>query len=150
VRRFSFPLDRVLDLRRHELQTAQAKLGEIQRAQLQSRLQADSLREEIAQRSDEVALARVITGDSLRRRGAYLVRLTRNREKELAAGQAWEQKRQEQAQRVVEIRRQVKLLELLRSRKHAAHLAAIDRERENQASEFFLAKWVRERRFGMN
>ena len=145
MKRFSFPLDRVLDLRRHELEVAEARLHTIQSKQDEARLRAASLEQQFLSFSDESLRVQVTTGSDLRAAGGYLARLRLGRQAQLQQEQKWEAERQREVGLAMEARRKVKLIEKLREKRERQHLAAADHGVENQAAELYLAKWVRER-----
>jgi flagellar export protein FliJ len=145
VKRFSFSLDRVLDLRRHELEVAEARLQTIQSKREQARQGAASLEKQFLAFSDESLRVQVTSGSALQAAEGYLEGLRLGRRAQLQQEQKWEAERQSEVARVLEARRKVKLLEKLRERGERQQMAAADRQMESEAAELFLAKWVRER-----
>jgi len=145
VKRFSFRLDRVLNLRRQELETAEARLHGIQFQREQARRGAASLGRQILEFHEQNLRLAAMTGAELRAAASYASHLSGERETLLQEERKWETDRQEQLQQVLEMRRKVRLIERLRERKERRHLEAASLELEIQATEAHLAKWVRER-----
>ena len=145
MKRFSFSLDRVLDLRRHELEVAEARLQTIQSKREQARQGAASLEQQFLAFSDESLRVQITTGSELRAAEGYLEGLRLGRRTQLQQEQTLDAERQSEVGRVMEARRKLRLIEKLREKKERQHLAAADRQIESEAAELYLAKWVRER-----
>jgi flagellar export protein FliJ len=146
VTRFHFPLQRVLDWRRTQLEIEEAKfrqatatLAAVDHARAE--LEAGAVRTEF-----EVRRWDPVGGDDLAAFGAYRIRV-RQEEVRLAAKRS-ECARAAAAQQaaILEARRRLKLLERLKERRLAEWTAASDREMEEIASESYLAQWGRPER----
>ncbi|HYM09663.1 MAG TPA: hypothetical protein VEU62_02980 [Bryobacterales bacterium] len=146
MKRFSFSLERVLEFRR--------QLEELERGRLQS---LEARRVSLLQRAGEMAaearLCRLrpasqaaISALDLRSAYDYAQALGRAREETLGEAARVAQQRQAQMVTVIQARRGVKLLEILRSKQLRRHMRLADREMEAVASELHLAKLGREGR----
>jgi flagellar export protein FliJ len=140
MKKYRFPLERVLGLRRTEAELARARLekqvGEVRRH--------DDMRREIArQAAESAAAARVdgVTGMELA--GAENFRQYANRADSLVAAEqgkaAAEAHRMQQS--LIEAERKVKALETLDERRLSAWRKELASEIEQFASEAFLARW---------
>jgi flagellar export protein FliJ len=140
---FRFPLERVLDWRRTELEMAESRfkqqaaaLAELDRQHAE--LEAAGIRTEI-----QVRQWRPLSGGDLAALGGFRLQI-KKREQGLAARRA--QCREELAKRqnaMLEARRRLRLLERLKERRLAEWRAACDRELEEQAAVTYLARWSR-------
>lgn len=146
MKRFSFTLEKVLAFRRRHLDASETRLSETRACEQFARRRAESLEKEFDRLSDSAARRENTTGAELRVTHGYLSVLEEGRRAELEAERKWERLRREQVKELLDIRRQVKLLERLRERKLSSYLKALNRQLENQTAESFLAKWVRESR----
>jgi flagellar biosynthesis chaperone FliJ len=144
--RFHFPLQRVLDWRRTELEIEEAKfrqglttLAAIHHARVE--LEAGAVRMEC-----EVRRWDPVDGADLAALGRRRARV-RWEEARLAAKRSECAKAVEAQQTtMLEARRKLRLLERLKERRLAEWKAANDREVEEIASESYLASWGRSRR----
>lgn len=142
---FRFRLDRVLDLRRTEMERAEAQLRreaaqatELDRARAE--VEAAGIRAEL-----EVRAWDPVTGSDLAALGGYRLAIER-RERELDAQRAQARMRLAAGRdAVMEARRRCRLLERLKERQLAEWQAARDRELETLAAESHLARWTREK-----
>jgi flagellar export protein FliJ len=138
---FRFPLERVLDWRRTELELAEARfkrqagaLAELDRQRAE--LEAAGIRTEI-----QVRQWRPVSGGDLAALGGFRLQV-KVREQGLAARRAECQKELEKLQNaMLEARRRLRLLERLKERRLAEWRAAFDRELEEQAAVSYLARW---------
>lgn len=144
MKRFSFPLRRVLEFRR---QQEELEIGRVQAlAGLRGRLeqQASQMREESRQWRAGCATVTHITGSELAQAFQYAHALGEAREQTLTRAEQVEMDRRRQMEVVVEARRRVRLLELLRARKFTQHARLTGREEEILATEAHLARMRRE------
>jgi flagellar export protein FliJ len=142
---FRFPLEKVLDWRRTQLDLAEtmfkrqaAALAGLDRECAE--LEAVGIRTEI-----QVRQWRPVSGGDLAALSGFRLHL-KMREKRLAAGRT--ECRKELASRqnaMLEARRRLRLLERLKERRLAQWRAACDREMEEHAAESYLAQWPRRR-----
>lgn len=140
---FRFPLQRVLEWRRTQLEIeetrfrqATAAVAEVER--LMAEAEAAGVRAEV-----QIRQWRPVTGGDLWALDGYRFHV-RARERELEAARA-ERKRKAAAQQAVmlEARRRLRLLERLRERRLEEWRAAEAAELETLASESYLARWAR-------
>jgi hypothetical protein len=146
MRRFSFPLGRVMDWR-----GAQARIEEVKLENLYAELRANdakiaALLEERARADQAVLAASVVTGSDLGTLAAFrrfsvaehtrLDRLRADCSQRVAA----------QLQVVAIKRRDVRLLERLKQQRFSAWSADFNREIDKQAEESHLAQWNAQRR----
>jgi flagellar export protein FliJ len=141
VKKFTFPLARVLDWRRTQLQVAESKLE-----QLYAELRAIETRLRDTERAREQSGRELIAMGSAT--GAELAALDRfrqvSREESAKLGESASASRQRigaQMQAVLLRQREVRLLEHLEARKLAAWNTELAREVDREASELHLVKW---------
>jgi hypothetical protein len=144
--RFHFPLQRVLDWRRTQLEIEEAKFRQATAAlaaldHARAELEAGAIRTEF-----EVRRWEPVAGGDLAALGAYRTRV-RQEDARLAAKRS-ECARTAAAQQtaMLEARRRLRLLERLKERRLAEWKAACDRDMEEVASESYLAQWGRDGR----
>jgi flagellar export protein FliJ len=138
---FRFPLKRVLDWRRTQLELEEARykrqaavLAELDRARAE--IEAEGIRAEV-----QVREWNPIAGRDLEALSTFRVRV-KSREAQLAAQRAdCAKKLAEQRQAMLEARRRCKLLERLEERKLAEWRATRNRELDELAAESYLVKW---------
>ena len=86
-----------------------------------------------------------IHGAALRAAGEYAEALDEQRGAALAAKQKLGEQRRQQMERLIEVRRNVKLFEKLRAKRLRAHQGDLNRQIEAETAELHLAKWLRRR-----
>jgi len=145
MKRFVFPLDRVLRFRRLEMERVEAHLSELAFRAQNERQTAAERRAEALQSGHQLAARRELHGADFRIIRHWLDRLEAERNRSLEASEKLLQKHHEVLGELIEARRKVKLLEILRQRKLDAHELGVARQLETQASESYLAKRIRER-----
>ncbi len=143
MRAFSFPLERVLAVRRLQLDIAKAGLKETLARMSYFRQRGRALEQQSRQLLDETARVSLTSGAALRSTDAYVERLARERLHASATERKLEQDRRDQVSAVIEARRRVRLLETLRSKKLRRHAKATARLQESEAAELHVAKWLR-------
>ena len=146
MKRFVFPLDRVLRFRRLEMERVEARLSELAFRAHNERQAAQARRAEAIESGRQLAARPKLRGADFQITGHWLDRLEAERNNALAASEKLLQQHHEVLAQLVEARRKVKLLEILRGRKLDAHGMALGRQLDTQAAEFHLAKRIRERR----
>jgi flagellar export protein FliJ len=142
---FRFPLQRVLDWRRTQLEMEEIKfkrqaaaLAELDRARAE--LEAAGVKAEVQVR-DWSPLA----GRDLAALGSFRL-YVKTKEKDIAARRAECQQKLDAQQRVMlEARRRCRLLERLKERRFSEWDLAQNRELEQLATESYLAQWPRRR-----
>jgi hypothetical protein len=148
MKRFVFPLDRVLRFRRLEMERVEARLTELAFRAHNERRTAEQRRAEALQSGQQLAAHRELRGNDFQAARHWLDRLAAERDQALAASEKLLQQHRQVLCELVEARRKVKLLETLRGRKLDAHTLETAKQFETQASEFFLAKRTREGHHG--
>lgn len=141
MKRFHFPLDRVLDYRQAQVRIEEAKLE-----RLHAELYAIKAREAaLAAERDQARSALVAAASASGEEFAALEHYRRAAARQLAR---FEQQRLEcnqriagQMQALARRRREARLLEKLRERRLGEWKYAFAREIEQQAGEAFLARW---------
>ncbi|HLH15712.1 MAG TPA: hypothetical protein VKX45_00755 [Bryobacteraceae bacterium] len=145
---FRFPLAKVLEWRRAQLQAARARFQ--QQAAVVAGLDAERAALETAAAQEEIAVrhAESIHGSDLSALAGF-ARHVRIRGAELIAARARAQSELENRENeMLEARRRVRLLERLEQRRRQEWSAAMDRELEEVAAESHLARLARGRRNG--
>ncbi len=145
---FRFPLAKVLEWRRAQLQAARARFQ--QQAAVVAGLDAERAALETAAAQAEIAVrqAESVHGSDLAALAGFS-RHVRIREAEIAAARARAQSELENREKeMLEARRRVRLLERLEQRRRQEWSAAMDRELEEVAAESHLARLARGRRNG--
>jgi len=140
VKRFRFSLERVLEFRRQQEEVERALLARI--ATERTRLEQLAQQQQIESRElRAVCVAEgVAVGAHVRQAYDSAAALLRRRTRSLElAGQA-EQLRLQQLATVLDARRRLRLLELLRDRQRRRHVRSTDRALEAAAAELYLAK----------
>lgn len=145
MKRFRFPLDRVLHFRRLEMERIEAHLSELAFRAHNERQTADDRRAQAVESGRQLAIQAELRGTDFQVTRHWLERLETERNNALEASEKLLQQHHEALAELVEARRKVRLLEMLRRRKLAAHELQTTKQLEAQATEFYLAKKVRER-----
>lgn len=143
MRAFEFPLRRVLDWRKTQLELAENGLRQLAASLEQMALAA--VRLDLVKSRAEVAVrqAPVVEAGDLWALAAYRQRLLAEMQALAQRRAACEQQLAAQRQRVLEAQRQCRLLEKLEYRHHAEWRKLANREMETLAAESFLALWNR-------
>jgi hypothetical protein len=142
--KFRFPLQKVLEWRRMQMELEEAKLqqqfaviSELDRARAQ--LEAAAIAAEIEVR-ERVSLQ----GSDLATLGDFRRHVRTSEQRLLARRQACATELETQRQKMLEARRRFRLLERLRGRRLDEWQVEVDHESENFAAEAHLARLVRE------
>ena len=141
MKRFEFPLERVLAWRRTQAAVEQSKLDQVQ-AELSN----------LIAQANQVALQREAASRTIHTSGsatgAELARLDTYRQAAATEIHSLEHRREEcrerldrQAVVIADRRREVKLLERLKERRLATWKAQLSREIEQDAAEAYLSRW---------
>ncbi|HWB86789.1 MAG TPA: hypothetical protein VG675_21775 [Bryobacteraceae bacterium] len=143
---FRFPLLKVLEWRRTQLELAELKFKQQAAALADLDRQRTALEASGAQAERDVRAQNGIVGSDLAALGGFRLHI-RAQQKELAARRTEYQRKLAAQQHVVlEANRRCRLLERLQERRRAEWEAARDRELEEMASESYLAQWNRRER----
>ena len=145
MKRFRFPLDRVLQIRRRQEELERTRLETLTAERLRLERRALELEVESRQSRAGCGLGPGLPAWELRAAHDYSLALDRAREQTLRLSSQVGQQRSVQLHVLVRARRNVQLLEHLRQKQLADYHSRLDREQENFAAEIFLARLVRER-----
>ena len=144
MKRFVFPLQRVMDWRTLQVRSEEEKL-----ANLQQQAEALALRENAltaAELNSEIELLKrpSIEGSDLQALALFQERIHKERANLQIRRKQFEAQVVEQRKRLLKARRDVRVLEKLKESRLRTWTYLNDRETENTAAESFLAKWARE------
>jgi len=143
MKRFAFRLETVLRWRRSQFDLEQSKLHKLvgEREVLRARIhELEGVR---AAAEQAVLKAGEVRGEELAALEAYRRALAAQRANLQKALVACEEKIKAQRERVLEARRNVRLLEALKQRQRLAWEAELNRELEALAAEAYLGRWGR-------
>ena len=145
MKRFAFPLDRVLALRRQQVQIEQMKLERILTEFRRIEREIEEVRERARTAEEEVLNKRVL--ETVELESLYAFRLWSSKQSALLAEQLgeWDKRAVDQRISISEARQGHRLVEKLRERRLSEWEAGFEKELEEQAAESFLARWNRER-----
>jgi flagellar biosynthesis chaperone FliJ len=146
MKRFAFSLDRVLRIRRLEMENVEAALGELAFQAQTHRHTAGKRREQAVESGQQLLNQSGLRGVDFQNNSHWLGRLEVERAKAVETAEKLAQQHRQKITDLIEARRTVKLLETLRKKKHNAHKRETEKHLEAQASEFYLAKRIRDRR----
>jgi flagellar export protein FliJ len=149
MKRFQFPLERVRDYRKVQMEAEQARLEEC-RARLlaveemltelaRQRIESDNEVRSQEARAAVVPVSEVAAYPDYRRHLDQMARMLERRRAEALA------RLEQQRQRLVEARRRFEILDRARGYARAEWQYEFDREQEALAGELFLANWSRKR-----
>ena len=139
MKKFRFPLARVLELRQRDLEAAQLRVAALRNRRGALEAEANRLDVERREAGIQTLAKATLTGRELASVGHYVTELDRRRRLSLAAARRIEVEEASAVKAAVEARRKVRLLEILQSKRRRAHQAAFDREQEALTAELFLA-----------
>jgi len=142
---FRFSLQKVLDLRRRQLDIEETKLRS--HAEAIAALDRERAGLEASAISSELQVREwsALAGGDLQALGNFRLHI-QQREAEISARRAgYQQKLEEQRKLVLEAQRRCRLLERLKERRYNEWQSALDRELEAAAAESYLARWNTER-----
>ena len=141
--RFHFPLEKVLDFRRLQLEAEEAKLEALHSERLALAAESAHLESETTKTRLSLMVTGVAEAQDLVASDLYLRHLFAGKKRLAARLEDWKARADKQQTAIVEARRRVRLLEKLEERKLREWQAGADREQENLASELYLATWKR-------
>jgi len=144
VKRFEFPLARVRDFRKQQLESEEVKLQTL----LAERKELNSESERLLNEAAETRLSLMVIGSAesqdLAAMDAYLRHLGNVKKRHALKLVEWQGRAEKQEQAVVEARRRLRLMEKLEERRYNEWKHALDREQESLSSELYLARWKRD------
>jgi flagellar export protein FliJ len=143
LKSFRFPLQRVLDWRGLQLRTEEEKLAGFQQ-KLASLIQRE-MALTAAQSTSESAVLRSpsVEGFELRALAGLQVRIKRERATLNASRTQCEAQIAEQRKRLLKARKDCRVLEQLKEKRHRAWSYAGEREVEDTAAESYISSWLR-------
>lgn len=139
MKRFSFPLERVLEFRRQLAELEEARLHALAAARRQLLAQAVEMAKQSRLVRVEATARTAITSLELQSSYEYARALERSRQSTLDRAEQLERQRLDQLTRVLGARRDTRLLELLRAKRLRGHVRLADREAEAIAGDLYLA-----------
>jgi hypothetical protein len=145
MKRFVFPLDRVLRFRRLEMERTEAELNALAFRVDAARRTAKERRSQAAQSRRELLERGELRGADFRATDLWVARLETERNAALGASEKLAERHRQVLGELIQARRKVKLVEMLRKRKLTAHARSLGQQLEAQAAEFHLAKLIREK-----
>jgi len=143
VNRFRFPLQKVRDFRRRQLEAEEALLEALHTEREALVAESAHLESDAAQTRVSLMVTGVAEAQDLVASDLYLRHLSAGRKRLAARLADWQARAGRQRLAVVEARRRVRLLDKLEDRKLRAWQKGVDCEQENLASELYLARWKR-------
>jgi flagellar export protein FliJ len=143
MKSFRFPLQRVLDWRSLQLRTEEEKLAGLQQ-KLAALIHREQALSSAQVRSESAVLGLPsLDGSDLRALTGFQVRIKSERAV-LKAGQAQcEGQIAEQFKRLLKARKDCRVLEKLKEKRHRAWSYVSDREVEDTAAESYISQWLR-------
>ena len=141
MKRFQFPLARVRDFRRQQLEIEEAKLQRLLAERQSLEAEAYRLVSETGEARKSLAVTTSSQAGQLVAADRYLRHLQVVQKGHAAKLADWQTRAAKQRQVMVEARRRVRLLEKLEQKQLRQWQAEADREQENLSAELYLARW---------
>jgi flagellar export protein FliJ len=143
MKRFDFPLARVRDYRRQQLEIEEAKLQKLRAERLKLEAESSLLEKEAACTRSSLMVTTSAEAMHLVAADRYLRHLAAAQKRQAEKLADWQARARKQDAAVVEARRGVRLMEKLEEKQLLKWKAEADREQENLSSELYLARWKR-------
>ncbi len=142
MKKFTFPLETVLQWRRRQMETEQARLEKLerQRADLAGLLTA--IEASWLASADELQKATVIEASELEQLSHYRIAADTRRRRLEGDLRRLAAKLEEQKTRLVEATRQFRLIEKLKDRRKDEWQRQMEAQLEQEAGELYLAQWI--------
>jgi len=144
MRRFVFPLQRVMDWRTLQVRSEEEKLANLQQQAEALALKETALTAAVLNSEIELLRRPSIEGSDLQALSLFQERVHKERANLQVRRTQFEVQVVEQRKRLLKARRDVRVLEKLKESRLRTWTYLSDRETENTAAESFLAKWARE------
>ena len=144
MRRFVFPLQRVMDWRTLQVRSEEEKLANLQQQAEALALKETALTAAVLNSEIELLKRPSIEGSDLQALSLFQERVHKERANLQVRRKQFEVQVVEQRKRLLKARRDVRVLEKLKDSRLRTWTYLSDRETENTAAESFLAKWARE------
>ena len=138
MKRFSFPLDSYLNLLRHRLDAAAARLTELRGSKRESLQRSEALLQQRQDALGQLGGEQVLTGSHLASLDAWRSSLAQKVEDAMRVAFELDGPIEEAAVEVAALRRRVELFDRLRQRRLSDHRRIEDRESEQLAAELHL------------
>ena len=145
MKRFSFPLDRIMHFREAQVATEKQKLMLLNQQLARITETINQLRASRTTAEETLAFSDRIRGLDLNVLSAYRAAVGQREQALLRTWAEIESRIIEQRRQVVQIRRQHRLLEKLRARRLSEWVGEANRETEQLTAECFLSGWNRNR-----
>ena len=145
MKRFSFPLERVMEFREAQAAAEKQKLAMLMQQLGQVNESLKQLHASRQNAEQSLAGSGRIVGLELNTLGAFRAAVQQREQSLLRTRGNLEARIAEQRREVVKLRRQHRLLEKLRERRLAEWAGEVNREAEQLTAECFLSGWSRER-----
>jgi flagellar export protein FliJ len=143
MKSFRFPLQRVLDWRGIQLRTEEEKLAGLQQ-KLASLIHREKALTAAQLRSESAVLASpIIEGSDLRALAGFRVRIKSERAALQASRTQCQAQIAEQRERLLKARKDCRVLEQLKEKRHKAWSYLGEREIEETAAESYISNWLR-------
>jgi flagellar export protein FliJ len=143
MKSFRFPLQRVLDWRGIQLRTEEEKLAGLQH-KLASLIHREKALTAAQLRSESAVLASpLIEGSDLRALAGFRVRIKTERATLQASRKQCQAQIAEQRERLLKARKDCRVLEQLKEKRHKAWSYLGEREIEDTAAESYISNWLR-------
>lgn len=143
MKSFRFPLQRVLDWRSLQLRTEEEKLAGLQQ-KLASLIQRDKALTAAQSKSESAVLGSpTIKGSDLRALAGFQLRIKSERETLKVSQTQCEAQVAEQRKRLLKARKDFRVLEQLKEKRHKEWSYLGDREVEDTAAESYISNWLR-------
>src|SRR5580698_9813502 len=143
MKAFRFPLQRVLDWRGLQLRAEEERLGGLQQKLASLAHQEKALTAAQARSEAAVLGLEAIPGSELQALSGFRLRIRSERATLAAARAQCEAHIAEQRKRLLKARKECRILEQLKEKRHQEWSHASDREIEETAAESYLAGWLR-------
>lgn len=140
MKKFRFPLERLLELKRRELEAVEGEIQRLEAREASSRRRAASLESDGAEVRSDLSKRSEQTGADLRTRHEWMETLGREAVAAIRAAQLLDGQAAPLRTKAVELRREVKLIEELRAKRLQKYEYERSREEEALATELFLAR----------
>ncbi len=141
MKKFHFPLDRVLDYRTTQVRIEEARLENLHAELHQVKAREAAIQAECEEAQTALATAASVTGVEFAALEHYRRAAANQSARLLQARMDVNRRIAQQMQTVAQRRRDARLLERLRERRVSEWKYAFDRETQQQAEEAFLARW---------
>ena len=138
MKRFSFPLDSYLNLLRHRLDAAAARLTELRGSKRESLQRSEALLQQSQDALGQLSGEHILTGSHLTGLDVWRSGLSKKAADTRRAAVELDVPIEEAAVEVASLRRRIELIDRMRKRRLSDHRRIADREAEQLAAELHL------------